>query len=248
MGIDRKYFFNIYWKLEKKIVPNLKYCQYFYEDVLFENVNKDTIWLDLGCGHQILPGWRSGEEKRLFAKAKSVVGIDYDFASLKKHENMSLKLRGDITSLPFRDNSFSLITSNMVIEHLKEPNVQFSEIFRILKPGGKFIFHTPNTLGYITVLARIIPNGVKDKLVYLLQGRKEEDVFPAYYRANSKKEITSLASQSGFIVESIRMLASSAQFVIIPPLVVLELCFIRLLMSNRFKMFRPYILTILRKE
>ncbi|MBC7714915.1 MAG: class I SAM-dependent methyltransferase, partial [Rhizobacter sp.] len=47
--------------------------------------------------------------------------------------------------LPFADNSFDVITCMDVIEHLENPEFVLREINRILKPGGRFLFHVPVT-------------------------------------------------------------------------------------------------------
>lgn len=135
----------------------------------------------------------------------------------------------------------------MVFEHFDNPEKQLMEIFRVLSRGGKLIFHTPNKLGYTTLLARMIPKSIKDRLVYILQGRKEEDVFPAFYRINSKSQIYKLAKLTGFNVLKIKMICSSAQFVILPPIVFLELIYIRFLMSKLGKPLRTNIIAILEK-
>jgi ubiquinone/menaquinone biosynthesis C-methylase UbiE len=243
-----KAFYKIYWRVEGVIAPTLKYSQYLYEDILKFYVNPNVKWLDLGCGHQILPTWRSEEEKHLVGNCKVVVGIDYDLHSLKNHKNICLKVKGDITKLPFRDSFFDLVTANMVVEHLDNPDVQFKEIIRILKPGGIFIFHTPNALGYTTIMTRLVPNILKDKLTYLFQGRKEEDIFITYYRANTRKRINNLAKTTRFEVVKIKMIVSSAQFIIIPPLVILEIIWIRILMMKLFKPLRTNIIAILKKQ
>ncbi|MDB5239101.1 MAG: hypothetical protein JWO00_436 [Candidatus Parcubacteria bacterium] len=48
-------------------------------------------------------------------------------------------------TLPFPDNSFDVIWSTEVIEHLKDPNFTISEIRRMLKPEGIAVLTTPNS-------------------------------------------------------------------------------------------------------
>ena len=136
----------------------------------------------------------------------------------------------------------------MVFEHLQNPEIQLREIFRVLRSKGKLIFHTPNKLSYSTILARLTPQVFKDKLVYLLQGRSEEDVFPAFYKINSKSTIQKLARQSGLRIKEIKLVCSTAQMAIIPPLAFLELLWIKLLMTKPFTWLRPNIIAILEKS
>jgi len=243
----RRVFFRIYWKIQRIIAPTLKYSQCLYEDILTSYVNPNIKWLDLGCGHKILPAWRYQGEKYLVGNCKMIVGIEYNIHSLKNHKNIALKVNGTITQLPFKDNSFDLATANMVVEHLDNPGTQLKEIRRVLNPKGIFIFHTPNILGYSTIIGRLVPNILKNKLIHIFQGRKEEDIFDTYYKANSIRTINRLASNTGFEVEKIKMVNSSAQFIIIPPLVLLELIWIRILMRKRNKSLRPYIIATLKK-
>lgn len=237
----------LYWKAQDVIVPTLKYSQDLYEDVLKARVDRCTEWLDLGCGHHILPPWRSQEEKDLIGRARRLVGIDYDLNSLTKHKTISLKVRANVALLPFRNSHFGLVTANMVVEHLDNPVVQFQEINRVLQPGGLFIFHTPNGFGYTTVLAKLIPNSLKKRLINLLEGRKEEDIFDTYYRANTRNKISEIAKITGFQVEEIRMIVTCAQFAMIPPLGLLELVWLRILMADLLRPLRPNIIAILKK-
>lgn len=49
----------------------------------------------------------------------------------------------DIQDLTFADNSFDLITSNQVMEHVPDDIKGFQECLRTLKPGGRLIFTVP---------------------------------------------------------------------------------------------------------
>ena len=234
--------------MQRVIAPTLKYSQWFYEDMLKAHVGPETTWLDLGCGHQLLPGWRAEEEVRLVHGCKMLVGFDYDMDALKMHRNLHYKARGTVSGLPFKDSCFDLVTANMVIEHLDKPEGQFREVARVLKPGGTFIFHTPNALGYVTMLARLIPGIVKEKLAYVFDGRKEEDVFETYYRANTHRCIEQLSQRTDFKVLKVRSLATDAAFAVVPPLAFLELLWIRLLLTTPLAPLRTNLIAVLEKQ
>lgn len=239
--------YRTYWGMRRLIVPQLQYSQHEYEGVLREHIDGDTDWLDLGCGRQLLPAWRADAERGLVAASKGIVGVDYDFDSLHTNTTIRRKVRGDITQLPFRDAAFDLVTANMVVEHLACPSEQFREVNRILRPGGKFVFHTPNEFSHFALMRKLTPARVKDDIVWLLDGRKPEDVFEVHYRANSVRRIRQLAGDAGFRVMHLRMLASDAVFAVIPPLAFLELLWIRALLTRPLEGLRTNIIAVLEK-
>lgn len=244
----RQSLLKIYWNIEKVVTPNLKYSQDRYEAVLAPFVNTKITWLDLGCGNQILPHWRLAAEANLVNRSRMVIGIDYNLASLKKHKTVFPKIRGDICRLPFKKNSFDLVTANMVVEHLRNASLQFQAINRILKPNGIFLFHTPNAFGYTTIMGKFVPKILKNKIIHCLDGRNEEDIFETYYEANRLKRIVNLAANTGFEIIKTKMIVSTAVFAIIPPLALLELIWIRLLMTKPLTPLRTNVIAILRKR
>lgn len=246
--IIREVLYKIYWKIENIIVPTLKYSQSIYEDTISLYVNPNLRWLDLGCGHKILPEWRLKEEKDLVSKCKMIVGIDYDLHSLKNHKNIHFKVRGDISKLPFSAASFDLVTANLVVEHLENPEVHFKEVNRILKSNGIFIFHTPNLLCCSLTIGRLAPQKLKEKIIYILDNRGKGDVFDTYYGANTRGRIKILAQNTGFNILKTKMIVSTALFKIVPPLALFELIWIKILMTKLLKGFRPNIIAILKKQ
>lgn len=236
-----------YRTAQKVIAPDLKYSQLLYEEVLVDRSSGKEIWLDLGCGRGFLPPWRQEQERDLAKRPKALIGLDYDYASLRDNKTIDRKVRGDVSCLPFGNTTFDFVTSNMVFEHLKEPQAQLKDIFRILKPGGELVFHTPNSRGYGPFLAKLFPESIKDRIIWYLQRRKPEDVFPTYYRINTPEAIAELASSAGFKVVSLRLIVSTPLFIMIPPLLVFELVFIRFLMTRLGKPFRSNIIAVLRK-
>jgi SAM-dependent methyltransferase len=49
----------------------------------------------------------------------------------------------DVTKLQFADNSFDLIVSSEVLEHVPDLNAAFKEMRRVLRPGGCHVFTVP---------------------------------------------------------------------------------------------------------
>ena len=239
---------NIYSSMKTIIAPELRYSQVIYERILKDNIQRHYNWLDIGCGHSLLPEWRSQAVKWFIDNSKQIIGVDNDFEALKKHQDISNRVRGDASYLPFKDNAFEFITANLVVEHFDDPETQFKEIARVLRPGGIFIFHTPNSLGYFTMLGRLFPDFLKRWLILLLEGRKDEDVFKTYYNANSEKSINKLARRTGFSIRDIKMITSSAEFAVIPPLAFIELVWIRILMTKTFRPLRTNIIAVLKKS
>lgn len=133
-----------------RFVPKKKNTDAFY----FEHIQrydfsggyiKNKTVLDLGCGS----GY--GSRRLLDYKCKSVVAIDIEpkiinFAKKNfPHKNLTFKV-ANATKLPFKDNSFDVVVSFEVIEHIKDYNTYTNEVLRVLRPHGKFIFSTPNKL------------------------------------------------------------------------------------------------------
>jgi SAM-dependent methyltransferase len=246
--MNRSDLLDLYWKMEKLIVPGLKYSQAIYEEELDRQVTPDTVWVDLGCGHQLLSPWRKEQEIQLINRCRHIVGVDGDMPSLQAHQTIKDKVCSDISNkLPFDDETFDLATSNMVLEHLSDPLAHFLEVKRVLKKNGVYLFHTPNVISLFGLTEKILPEKMKTKFVNLFENRKEHDVFPAYYQVNTTQSITQVTHDAGMIVDRIRLIASSAKFALVPPIAFFELLLTRLLMTDVFSKYRPNIIAIVRK-
>ncbi len=107
--------------------------------------------LDIGCGS----GAMTVKAAKRFPRAQ-IIGMDYwgagwdfskklceDNARLEGVENQITFLKGDAANLEFPDGSFDAAVSNFVFHEVRnQPDklALVNEAFRILKPGGIFVF------------------------------------------------------------------------------------------------------------
>jgi len=240
---------SLYWRLEQRIAPGLRFSQEHYVEVLRAHVQEKARWLDLGCGWKIFPEGKLEQEKQLLASCGLVVGMDGDFPAIAKHRSLTHRVCGDIEAhLPFQNECFDLATANMVLEHIKDPLHLFDGIYRVLRPGGKFIFHTPNALGWYVMGARLLPDRAKRFLARKLEHRNEVDVYRTYYQANTGKELLRLARAARFEKCHLLFVRTNALFHSLAPLGLAELLWLRILDKEPLRGLRPNIIGICLKE
>jgi ubiquinone/menaquinone biosynthesis C-methylase UbiE len=100
---------------------------------------QDTV-LDVACG----PGLLACAFARV---AKHATGIDMTPAMLeqarKTQQEQGLKnlswQQGDVYSLPFPPDQFSIVSSRFVFHHLQDPLAALKEMKRVCKSGGKVV-------------------------------------------------------------------------------------------------------------
>ena len=231
-----------YWSLEKRLAPGLCSAQATYAGLLERYVDSDTRWLDVGCGHQLFEPWIKGEDA-LVSRAKLVVGSDPDFASLRQHRSIKKKIVA--STLPLRSGSFSLITANMVLEHVADPAAFFADVRRLLCPGGHMIVHTPNARHWQVWASRMLPTHLKQSLVRIADGRNEDDVFPTYYRANTPAALRRTASDSGLQVKTMLLCnTSTPSRLLLGPLVVADLLVVRLHSREEYAELRSNMIAV----
>src|SRR5260370_38735830 len=148
--------------------------------------------LGLGCG-------RGGVVELIWRDVRLAAGLDPDAPSLtgRRAPGMPI-LRGVGEHLPFACGSFDLVVCVWVLEHLREPSTVFGEVARVLRPGGHFVFLTPNLRNPLLVLNRIgktVPL-LQTRLVSRFYGRREADTFPVQYPANTLPSFPRLAPAS----------------------------------------------------
>jgi len=115
-----------------------------HELITESGINKDSKILDVGCG--------IGGPARMiaFETGCKVTGIDLteDFirtakllSELVNLDDLTEFICADATKLPFNDESFDIVWTQHAQMNIKEKDKLYSEIFRVLKKGGKFIYY-----------------------------------------------------------------------------------------------------------
>ena len=94
--------------------------------------------LDVGCGV-------GTETLALSSPGRTLFGVDYDSETAAEAARAGLvPACADGASLPFAPSSFGAVCSSHLIEHFADPEHHVAEIARVLEPGGRAVFVTPN--------------------------------------------------------------------------------------------------------
>lgn len=166
-----------------------------FRSVILKRLCRDANLLDLGAGAGVVA------EMNFRGIVARVVGVDLDQRVLE-NPYLDEAIVGDVGLLPFPNGEFDVVVADNVLEHLCEPDRVFAEVARVLKPGGVFLFKTPNRYHYVAVLASLLPLAFH-RFYNKLRGRLELDTFPTKYRANSRASIHELARVHDFVVEDL---------------------------------------------
>jgi arsenite methyltransferase len=97
--------------------------------------------LDIGCG----AGTDALVAAQMVAPAGQVAGIDMTPEMLSRARAAAAEMgatnvdfvEGDVEQLPFPGKSVDVVISNGVIDLIPDKDAVFSEIFRVLRPGGR---------------------------------------------------------------------------------------------------------------
>lgn len=109
--------------------------------------SSENSMLDIGCS--------SGIMTRLFSPSFArVVGTDIDMPALGSARTADeretvLWLVADSQHLPISDETFDVVNCTHIYEHVPDPHLMMSEIYRVLRPNGVCFFSAGNRLSYI---------------------------------------------------------------------------------------------------
>ena len=120
---------------------DLSFLKYPFWDSCIRRRATNGKLLDIGCAEGAFLKWA---ERRNY----ETYGLDISEFALGQITGQRVGQTGllvaDVSTLPFTDSCFDIITCFDVLEHIEEPLIALSEINRILKEGGLFMVSTPN--------------------------------------------------------------------------------------------------------
>jgi ubiquinone/menaquinone biosynthesis C-methylase UbiE len=181
-----------------------------FAEVIREHLQPTFHILDFGAG-------RGKADVLDFRKSvERIVGVDVDDEVL---ENPLLDEKHVIAPnqpLAFDSNSFDLVYSCNVLEHLTDPHLVFAEIERVLKPGGIFLSKTTNKNHYIACVARSTPQWFHERFNQW-RGRNVKDTFPTVYKCNSPRQVRRIASSCGLRIEALEFWEWRPEYLRISP-------------------------------
>jgi SAM-dependent methyltransferase len=116
--------------------------------------------------------------------------------------------------LPFAQNEFDACVSNFVLEHIQNPAEHFSEISRVLRPGGTYCFRTPNLWHYITFISSLLPHSVHCLLANRLRDLADDahEPYPTVYAANSRSAIRRHCRAAGLDIFQLSMVEKEPSY------------------------------------
>lgn len=191
LNLDKQERYRQRYKTE--VVPGHKMGLDIYRAWLADLITPQARVLDVGCGPAGLVAEYDGY-------ADMVVGTDRyltNFTEFDGQFGIQRLAEGDMTALPFEGNTFDVVTCSWVLEHLSAPLAAMREVTRVLAPGGRLMFITPNALNYVVLLRRLVPDLLSKPLVKAIYARDEDFINPTYYRMNTPAQVADLCAAAG---------------------------------------------------
>ena len=120
-----------------------RYLEFLSYYSLFPKKQWDDV-LELGCGIGYQSAFLSKIASNVIATDLEDENVDSHAPGMKRaievlaslHVNNVTFVPCSAENLPFEDNSFDMVYSSHVLEHIPNPEKALQEIYRVLKPGG----------------------------------------------------------------------------------------------------------------
>ena len=110
---------------------------------LVQSLGQKGTVLDLGCGNGSLSHELSKLGFEVYGVDRSDSGIQIAREAFPEVQFSLGDVEEDLSPDPFQAESFDVVVSTEVVEHLYRPRRLVQNAFRLLKPSGHFIVSTP---------------------------------------------------------------------------------------------------------
>jgi len=111
-------------------------------DRLYPASDEELRFLDIGCATGLLV--RHMQDRGWKSLGVELCGPAAQWGSREREIDI---FSGTVEQASYAEESFDVVHCSHLIEHLNDPSGFLDEVFRILKPGGRFICTTPNASG-----------------------------------------------------------------------------------------------------
>lgn len=153
--------------------------------------------LDIGCGAGI--DLRADYQWAVREQVDEYWGIEPDPEISPPEELFATYLNAGLERAMLPEDHFDVAYSFMVMEHVTDPEAFMRAVHRCLKPGGVYVFATPNSRHYFTRLASLLRRlRLAEPVLRLTRKASDEYHYPVHYRFNSERRIAETAKRIGF--------------------------------------------------
>ncbi|MCI0597919.1 MAG: class I SAM-dependent methyltransferase [Beijerinckiaceae bacterium] len=152
-------------------------------------------------------------------------GMDIDADAVNMNNSLEFRYVADVCrSSKIGIGNYDLLTCYSGIEHFPDVQSFLENAFASLKPGGALIAQFPSPLAPFAILNRVLPQGLKKKLLNRVFPSKADEIGHAVsYNKCRHSEFKAAAERAGFRVEySLRFYLSSGYFTWLLPLFLLS--------------------------
>ncbi|OBF30313.1 transposase [Mycobacterium sp. ACS1612] len=150
-------------------------------------------------------------------------------------------------------NSYDMVFSKMLVEHLPDPVAFHENCFKLLRPGGLSVHFFPTLHSLPILVNHLIPEKQAHALVRFFQPSRiadpKQQKFPAYYRwcLGPSERTAKRYESAGFEVERINATFGHGYYRRIPPLHGLEQLKMKMLHRHPVPYMASFMVVILRK-
>jgi SAM-dependent methyltransferase len=216
-----------------------------FHEMIRKHVPRDRHVLEIG------PGLQNPTSDFLADTFASLDGLDVDDDARRNPAlHQFFYYKGG--PWPLADSSYDAVVANFVLEHVADPGAMMAEVARVLRPGGFFIFRTPNLLHYVYLVAWLTPHWFHRLAANRLRNMAPDshDPYPTFYRINRCRKIRALARRARLELAQLYTIEKEPSYgMYARPLFLLFMIYERVVnSSNVFSTFRGTIMGALAKQ